>query len=202
MKFDPDIYHRRSIRLKEYDYSNPGGYFVTICTKNRECLFGDIKEGVIKLTSFGEIVERLWFEIPDHFENIFLDQFVVMPNHIHGIIIIFDEEVQNAGVKNVGVQYIEPLHAPLQKSSQNRTHQFQKIIPGSLGSIIRSYKSSVTRWCKKNGHGYFQWLRNYYEHIIRSEKELTKIRQYIIDNPLKWEFDQENPKNWSNNYDW
>jgi len=111
MKFDPDIYHRRSIRLKEYDYSSPGGYFVTICTKNRECLFGDIKEGIIKLTSFGEIVERLWFEIPDHFENIFLDHFVIMPNHIHGIIMICDVRDEHIiGNQYVaGVQYIEPL---------------------------------------------------------------------------------------------
>jgi REP element-mobilizing transposase RayT len=119
-------YHRRSIRLKEYDYSQNGAYFVTICTYNSECIFGTLKDGIIDLSSIGDIAYKFWIEIQNHFNNIVLDEFVIMPNHIHGIVMIYSD---------VGVQNFEPLQ------KQNR---FQKIIPESIGSIIRTYKSAVT----------------------------------------------------------
>jgi len=163
-------FRRRSIRLPEYDYSKTGCYFVTICSFDREIIFGKILDGQTVLSKIGIIAEIYLKEIPNHFENVFVDEYVVMPNHIYMIISI------------VGVQNFEPL--------QNR---YQKIIPKSIGSIIRSYKSSVTRWCHTNGFINFKWQRNYYEHIIRNDEDFFRIREYIRNNPLQWELDAENP---------
>ncbi len=165
MKYNPDFHHRHSFRLQEFDYGQPGAYFITICTKKRE-LWLDIPE--IK-----KIVEECWIEIPNHFKNATLDSWVVMPNHIHGIIRL---------VSRVGVQHVEPL--------QNR---YQHIIPKSIGSIVRSYKSAVTVGCKKGGFNFFYWQRNYYESVIRNEDDLNRARRYIQDNPLNWDLDEENP---------
>ena len=163
-------YKRRSIRLPEYDYSKPGAYFITICSFNKEQIFGKISNGKIILSKIGKLGEKYLKEIPDHFEDVFVDEYVVMPNHIHFIITI------------VGFQNIEPL--------QNK---YQKIIPKSIGSIIRSYKASVTRRCKENDYKNFKWQRNYFEHIIRNEEDHFRIKEYIQNNPLQWELDEENP---------
>ena len=170
-------HHRRSIRLKEYDYSKAGAYFATICTLNKKHIFGGIRNGLVELSMIGKIANKFWFEIPKHFEDVKLDEFIIMPNHIHGIIFVNDV--------NVGVQNFEPLQ------KQNR---FQQIIPKSIGSIIRAYKSSVTHWGKLNGYEHFKWQRNYWEHVIRNEDKQNKIRQYIQFNPLKWHLDRENPE--------
>jgi REP element-mobilizing transposase RayT len=127
------------------------------------------------LNEYGKIVQRCWLEIPQHFPNVRLDEFIIMPNHIHGIIVINND---------VGVQNFEPL--------QNK---YQKIIPRSIGSIVRGFKIGVTKWFRENTNIYTVWQRNYYEHIIRNEKELNEIRKYIINNPLKWELDIENTEN-------
>ncbi len=105
MKYDPQKHHRRSIRLKGYDYSQAGAYFVTICTQNRECLFGDIVDGEMMLNDAGQMVEQCWYDIPLHFPHAGLDEFVVMPNHIHGIVVIN----ANVGAKNVGAKNFSPL---------------------------------------------------------------------------------------------
>ncbi|MCI0708340.1 MAG: hypothetical protein L0Y80_12750 [Ignavibacteriae bacterium] len=173
-------FHRRSIRLKEYDYSQEGAYFITICTYERECVFGNIVEEKMNLSSIGKIADECWVKIPEHFPNVQLDEHVVMPNHIHGILCITDR---------VGVQYIEPLQ---------RQNRYQHVIPKSLGSIIRSYKAAVTRISHRNKSLEFKWQRDYYEHIIRNEKELIRIRQYIADNVLRWFYDEENPINVKN----
>ena len=125
------------------------------------------------LSEIGKIVFDYWFEIPKHFQNVKLDEFCVMPNHIHGILLL----------NNVGVQNFEPLR-----------NKFQHIIPKSIGSIIRTYKTAVTHWSKQNDYNFF-WQRNFYEHIIRNENELNEIREYINNNPLQWELDNENPEN-------
>lgn len=174
MPYNPDKRRRRSIRLKDYDYSQAGAYFVTICTYNKECVFGDIKDGKIELSEIGKVASKYWVEIPEHFSCVQLDEFVVMPNHIHGIVII----------NSVGVQNFEPLQ-----------HKYQHIIPKSIGSIIRTYKSAVSHWCKTNGYVHFRWQRNYYEHVIRNANDLYEIREYIVNNPLKWDLDTENPQN-------
>ena len=172
-----NIKHRKSIRLKDFDYSQAGAYFVTICTQERKCLFGDGLTEKMALSEIGEKVRQFWLEIPQHFQHVDLDTFVVMPNHLHGILNILD----------VGVQHVEPLP---------QKHQYQKIIPKSLGSIIRSYKATVTRWCGQNGCASFKWQRNFYERVIRNQSELSRIREYIVNNPLKWHLDKENPQNW------
>jgi REP element-mobilizing transposase RayT len=174
MTLNSDIHQRRSIRLKDYDYSQAGAYFVTICTHRKECSLGDIRDGNIELTAVGKIASKYWTEIPEHFIGAELDEFVVMPNHIHGIVMI----------KPVGVQNFEPLQ-----------HKYQHTISKSIGSIIRAYKSMVSHWCKSNGHDHFRWQRNYYEHVIRNEDDLNEIRKYIMNNPLKWDLDSENPSN-------
>jgi putative transposase len=161
---------RRSIRLPEYDYSRSGAYFITICSFKKELIFGKIIDGKMILSEIGKIVAKYLEEIPNHFEDVFIDEYVVMPNHIHVIITI------------VGVQNFEPLR-----------HEYQKIIPKSIGSIIRAFKASVTIWYRENGFKKFKWQRNYFEHIIRNEEDLFRIREYILNNPLQWESDEENP---------
>jgi putative transposase len=170
---NPFVHNRKSIRLQEYDYSRSGEYFITICTYDKKCVFGEAIEEKIRLSPIGEIAKKCWEEIPNHFSKVELDEYVIMPNHLHGII-IFNE--------TVGVEYIQPL--------QNK---YQRVISKSLGSIIRSYKAAVTRECHKNNYSYFKWQSLFYDRIIRSHKELDNIRDYIIINPLKWYLDEENP---------
>ena len=187
MKYNPEKHNRRSIRLKGHDYSSNGYYFITIGTKNRKCWLGKIKNGFIP-TAIGRIAAQCWQEIPKHFPNVTLDEFVIMPNHIHGILIINNVSV-------VGAQYFVPLQGNNIFGAQNivpQHNQFQKIIPKSIGSIIRGFKIGVTKWCRNNGHGYFSWQRNYYDHIIRDNKSLHRIRKYIINNPQYWEEDRNN----------
>ncbi|MCD6595990.1 transposase [bacterium] len=191
MKYDSFKHHRRSIRLKGYDYSSPGAYYVTICSGMREYYFGEITNGLMELSSIGKIADRYWREIPEHFPNVQLDEWVVMPNHVHGIIVIVERARQNVGVQNVRVQNFEPLQQHM--DSQPRLHKYQKTVPNSLGSIIRAYKSAVTMWCRNNDFGYFSWQRGFYDHIIRDEDEMNQIRQYICTNPQNWDIDMENP---------
>ena len=165
-------FRRRSIRLPEYDYSRAGAYFITICSFNKELNFGRVIDGKMILSEIGKIVKDFIEEIPNHFENVFLDEYMVMPNHIHIIISI------------VGIQNFESLR-----------NEYQKIIPKSIGSIVRSYKASVTKWCKENEYKKFKWQRNYFEHVIRNEEDLFRIKEYIQNNPLQWEIDEENPTN-------
>lgn len=206
----PNFGSRRSIRLKDYDYSQSGMYFITICTASKHCLFGTDPENSVNVSHIGKIARDFWLKIPDHFQNAKLDEFVVMPNHLHGIIGLTYEEQKRAEnfqplqphEQNVGVQYIEPasLRNKFQHiepaSPQNR---FQHLTPKSIGSIIRSYKAAVTRQCRKDEICEIVWQRNFYERIIRSEKELNCLREYIANNSLNWNIDRENPM--SENYE-
>jgi len=179
-KYDPDKHHRRSIRLRGYDYSQPGAYFITICTHNRELL--------LEQEPAKEMVRRYWEKLAAKFPHVALDQFVIMPNHVHGILII------------VGA---DPRVCP----DQGRTFNTRGEHAGSplrerptLGRIIQWFKTMTTnayiRGVENEGWQPFPgrlWQRNYYEHIIRDEDELNRLRQYIIDNPANWETDEENP---------
>ena len=136
-------YHRKSIRLKDYDYSQPGEYFVTICTHSHKCVMGKITYGEMQLNSVGKIAEKCWREIQKHFTNVELDAFIVMPNHLHGIIVINP---------TVGIHNYESL----------QKHAFQHTIRKSLGSIIRAYKGAVKMICHNKGYSEFYWQRNYY----------------------------------------
>lgn len=169
MKYDPQIHHRRSIRLKGYDYSQSGLYFITICIQNRECLLGKIENDAIKLNSAGEMVKRIWQELPQRFPSIQMDEFVVMPNHLHGIISISSEFLENQSSVRLG-----DIVGAFKSIS---THQY---IQG-----VKEYN-----WQRFQGK---LWQRNYYENIIRDERSLKNIRQYIHDNPQKWKNDRENP---------
>ena len=170
-------YRIESTRLEDWDYSSSGYYFVTICTNNMECVLSRITDGKVVLTGIGNIAKRLWLEIPEHFKNVELDEFIIMPNHMHGIVIINN---------------VETCHGvSLQKNSN--VNKFSKPISGSLAMIINQYKSSVARICRKNGYNKFAWQPRFYDHIIRNEKLLQKIREYIHNNPLKWDVDENNP---------
>jgi len=188
---------RHSIRLKGYCYASPGAYFVTIVTHNRMCIFGSAVGGVMRLNVWGEIASAHWGEIPSHYSNVTLDAFVVMPNHVHGILIIRPSLGVVIGVgaqhaapdDNWGAQHAAPLLAIQHVPPAN-------MLPGSLGAIVRSYKSAVTKHIgmSRTSTEMPVWQRNYYEHIVRNEKDLLRIRDYILDNPLHWDDDRENPE--------
>jgi REP element-mobilizing transposase RayT len=168
---------RKSTRLRNYDYSKSGYYFITICTKNGEEWFGRIEDGKMIVNPYGEVARSFWIQIRDHFKEVGIDEFLVMPNHLHGILII--EEIM------VGNAYMRSL--------QDRTKML-------LSKVIQQYKSSVSRiiHLSKNNIS-FQWQRSFYDHVIRNEIELSRIRDYIQNNPLKWDLDRENPS--SRNFD-
>ena len=170
---------RKNIRLRDYDYSRPGAYFVTICVRNRQLDFGEIVGDNVSLSPIGDIAGKYWREIPQHFPDVDIHEYVVMPNHIHGIIVILD----GSSHQGRGVQSNTP--------TENR---FSRISParGSLAVIVRAYKGAVTRWCRQNGYPEFRWQRGYYDHIIRNEESLSRIREYITNNPRRWAFDRQN----------
>jgi REP element-mobilizing transposase RayT len=168
----PDINHyRKSLRLKEYDYSLPGEYYVTICTHERECILGEIFDGEMKLNARGIIADKCWREITKHFENVKLDDYLIMPNHVHGIIII-TESCRDL------INQIPTKDFSLMKNP--------KI---TLGKIIRHYKARTAKCIYDSGIANFKWQRGYYDRIIRNGKELNNIRDYINSNVLKWSCD-------------
>jgi len=169
---------RRSIRLKGYDYSGAGAYFVMIVTQDRLCLFGEVLGGEIRLNDAGRMAEQCWYDIPIHFPNIVLDEFIVMPNHVHGVVTI---------TNSVGAKDYSPLPLTIQPPPIGTSK--------TVGSVVRGFKVGVTKWFRNNSETYTVWQRNYHEHIIRNEKSLNRIREYILDNPLRWDMDRENPLN-------
>ncbi len=163
--------HRRSIRLRGYDYRQMGAYYVTLCTDRKYPWFGEIVDGVMFASVAGSIAETLWNNLPSHFPFLELDAFVLMPNHLHGILVITDET---------------PLSPP--PNSPNGT------VSGSLGAIVQNFKSVSTRRINRvTGNRGTIWQRNYYEHIIRTDRACGNIRKYIIENPQRWHEDPENP---------
>lgn len=176
---------RKSIRMKQYDYSTPEYYFITICSLNRDRIFGEIKNEEFITSNIGMIVKKNWFEIPEHFNNVRLDEFILMPNHLHGIL-----ELKEVLSSNVGVQYIEPNKSEEIFMQYNQVNEYQKMIPKSLGSIIRAFKASVTKEVRRNNFGIDIWQKNFYEHVIRNEKLLDNIREYIKENVFLWEKDK------------
>ena len=180
MKFDPEKHHRCSIRLKGHDYSSPGSYFVTILTKDRFPYFGSIEDAVMSLSEIGKQTEKIWHRTPSRYKNTVLDEFIIMPNHIHGIIGLIDCSSGKGVCTNApeSSNYYSRISPPKQ----------------SLPVIIRSFKSTVTRWCCDSEYYHFQWHRSFYDHIIRSEKQLSSIRHYICTNPVNWAADPERIK--------
>jgi putative transposase len=167
-------YRIESARKNNWDYASRGWYFVTVCTENRVCSLGVIKNGQSVLSSIGGFANNCWHEIPSHYSNVYIDEFVVMPNHIHGIVVIEGHHVYSPNT---------------QLTKKNNCIRISPQ-PASLGSIVRSYKSGVARWCHRNGFLDFQWQPRYHDRIISSNASLTAVRDYIQNNPMNWEEDE------------
>ncbi|BBC26324.1 transposase [Pseudanabaena sp. ABRG5-3] len=248
MKYDREKHHRRSIRLKGYDYSSVGSYFITICTFQRECLFGTISDGEMRLNQYGKIVHSHWQNLPKYYPRLELDEFVIMPNHIHGILFLIDnDDISMNHDNSVGAGLADNFSLENQNSfskpaptngladdfafknkdlpdgagladnfalnaeSINKTRPYKTSIPtetaptknftteNNYGSpeIIRGFKTFFARRVNQIRHtsGIPVWQRNYYDHIIRDETSLKKIRQYIQTNPRLWQVDQLHPNN-------
>jgi REP element-mobilizing transposase RayT len=189
MDFITVIHQRRSIRMVGYDNTLPGAYFVTLISRRRICLFGEITSEEMDLNPIGQKVIQCWYSLLKNFQNVELDEFVLMPNHLHGIIVLLDafgkgeafpEMVSSPKIEGIGDA------SPLRPRGTES---------GSLGAIIQNFKSMSTRMVNKMYYerGNKIWQRNYYERIIRNESEFNAIRKYIWENPLNWGKDQENP---------
>ncbi|MCC7400479.1 MAG: hypothetical protein IT214_03250 [Chitinophagaceae bacterium] len=249
-KYNPNIHHRKSIRLKGYDYSQAGMYFITICVQNRACLFGDVVNGEMVLNDAGRIADECWLNIPVHFPNVILHEYIIMPNHVHGIIELVgaknlsphndtphDDSSENDTPHNDtphddsshdDTPHNESPHddSPGQHLSMNSppeltmTGSFDEMKIGAendsdsfgakydsdgygakdfsplrspsktVGSIVRGFKIGVTKWFRSNGNMENIWQRNYWEHIIRDEKSLQRISEYINNNPINWNTDK------------
>jgi REP element-mobilizing transposase RayT len=229
MPYNPEIHHRRSIRLKGFDYSKAGLYFLTLCCEQRAHLFGEVRDGKMILNAGGEVADACWRGIPDHFPNAVCHAYVIMPNHVHGIIELKMGEGSGFGVgadaganvwvgneekvgadmraendenvgsdvsaekeEDVGAEKEEDVGAEnfLPRHPLQRKHEFQKMIPRSIASIVKGYKIGVTKWFRQQHPGMKVWQRNYYEHVIRDEKAYHKISRYIMNNPRMWTEDE------------
>lgn len=179
-------YRVESIRLKNWDYASNGYYFVTICTKNRVNFFGEIINDEMILSDIGKIAYQYWSEIPNHFPNVVIDEFIIMPNHVHGIIVINNDDVETCHGRSL---HHPPNHGMSLHKPQ--TNQFSKPIKNSLSMIINQYKGSLKRYCNKNNI-FFEWQPRFYENIVKDEISLNNIRNYIKNNPLNWDKDKNN----------
>lgn len=190
-KFDAQKHHRRSIRLPNYDYTQIGAYYITIVTHNREMVFGEVIDGEMELSNLGQIAQREWERLSKRFKHIELGAFVVMPDHVHGIIIIRSGEVTADSAIQDNPQ--TPRRAPT--GAIANIEQFGKPVSGSIPTIVRSYKSAVALRINyaRPGNSTPVWQRNYYEHVIRNERDMQSKWNYIESNPANWENDDENP---------
>jgi REP element-mobilizing transposase RayT len=194
MKYEPQKHPRRSIRLEGYDYSQVGAYHVTIVAQNRACLFGNVVEAEMRLNDVGAMLQTQWQRLPGRFPNVELDEFLVMPNHFHGILVLTDKPaialVARDTVDNRATTRVAPTDVDASRHDP------------ILGDIVGAWKSIVTDEYIRGVHQWNwepfdrkMWQRNYWEHIIRDEPDLERIRTYIVNNPANWESDENNPKN-------
>jgi putative transposase len=191
MTYDPDRHHRRSIRLQGYDYSTPGAYFITICVQRRMCLFGAVVNDQLRLNDAGQMIQACWEQLPQRFPTLALDTYVVMPNHFHAIAIL-------VGAPLVGAQDAQGAqNTPITRSASRRGAEG----PLTIGDIAGAFKSITTNHyihgVQESGWNPFEkrlWQQNYWEHIIRDDTALGRIRSYIQTNPTRWSDDQLHPK--------
>jgi putative transposase len=184
---------RKNLRLTNWDYSSEGIYFITICCQNRQSYFGRVVSNKIILSEIGLIASKYWQEIPEHFNHCKLDEYIIMPNHIHGTIILdYSLRWPRHGValqmppnNNVG-----SCHGMTLKKSNPNFNQFSKPVKSSVSEIINQYKSSVKRWCNKNGFNEFQWQARFYDKILHDQNSIDQIREYIWNNPKYWTEDE------------
>ena len=168
--YNSDLHRRRSVRLKGFDYTQAGAYFVTVVVQGRAPLFGDVKDGKAHLNDAGRVVQRVWLRLPDRFPGVEMDAFVVMPNHIHGIVVIHATSGNDAGSR----------------------FRLSDVVGVYKSLTTREYVRGITTMDWTPFHGRL-WQRNYYDHIVRDDKSLWELRQYILDNPSQWDSDRENP---------
>jgi putative transposase len=189
---------RKNIRLKNWDYASEGWYFVTICTKEKECFFGGIMDGQMQLSEIGEQAKLFWEEIPQHFSQVELDEYEIMPNHVHGMIGIRKIDGGGAGISignphdtwlgNVCGDVIRDVacNVPnnINPSNPKKNEHMASISPktGSLSTIVRSFKSALTNWCNKNNQSHFAWQSRFHDHIVRKEDEF--MQSEIISSPI------------------
>lgn len=223
---------RNSLRLKGYDYSQPGAYFITICTENKICYLGNIVDGITISYPISDIIQEIWQEIPEKFQGVDLDTFIIMPNHVHGIVIINKEcrdtiqKVRRNNTENIlgrlihqirikdyindsKVSFINQIPAnnftkdnkvdlinrtPTKNQAFTRAKNWNLMQDSkrTVGKIIRYFKAKTAKIVHDKFFPSFQWQRNYYDHTVRSARELNSIREYIINNPIKWALDREN----------
>jgi REP element-mobilizing transposase RayT len=220
MRFHPERHHRRSIRLKGYDYRQAGAYFVTICTQDRAFLFGQVVHDEMRLNDAGKMVYDVWNDLPAFYPGVQTDAFIVMPNHIHGIIILVGADPRvcpNADPRVCPAQPSVGVGPRAYPGSDPRAYpdsgpracpgqpqelgQPQGVAPTlGLPDVVHRFKTMTTKryadGVKRLGWEPFRgrlWQRNYYEHIIRNEESLNRIREYILTNPMRWALDRENP---------
>ena len=175
------IKERINLRLRDYDYSQRGGYFVTVCVKNMECVLGKVVNEKMELSRTGEIASKYWMDISNHFNSVEIDEFVVMPNHVHGIIMI-------NGLVGAG---FTPAHAARNLGKLVENWATARVSP-TLSQVIGSYKSLTTNKVhNENLHNGKLWQRSFYDRVIRSDEELNRVREYILNNPVKWENGEE-----------
>ena len=223
--YNPDVHNRQSIRLRDFDYGGAGAFFVTLCAWRRECLFGDVVDGRVRLNELGLVVRDCWTAVPQHFPHVELDEFVIMPNHLHVLFWIVDEYspvgaqhaaplvvhpkrlIDKSTNDPVGAQHAAPLPGMTTRAKERAQHAAplrvdprggvtpNNVMPGSVAAIVRSFKSAATKRINalRDNAGCPLWQRNYYEHVIRGDRDLHAVRQYIADNPAKWELDTNHP---------
>jgi REP element-mobilizing transposase RayT len=205
MTCDPNKRQRRSIRLPGYDYDQPGAYFVTVCTEGHVCLFGRVVGEAMEWNNAGRTVDKCWREIPAHFPQVTLDEFIVMPNHVHGILVIAGaNDDPHVGANNHSPALLDDTPPRAADDSFVRANDYSPLPTNrppprprgtskTIGSIIRGFKIGVAKWMRENAGVRDVWQRNYFEHIIRNDVALNRIRQYILDNPVRWAYDRYNP---------
>jgi REP element-mobilizing transposase RayT len=186
MAFNPEIHHRRSIRLRDYDYSSAGAYFVTLCAFQRECLFGEMVDGEMRLNDAGRLVTAIWDSLPQRYQGLEVDAFAVMPNHVHGIVVIHDP---------VGAIHESPGSDSDVKIGAIRESPQQSRRTMTLSKVVGYLKMNTARRINqsRDNPGVPVWQRDYFERVIRDEQELAAIRQYIAENPTKWAEDENHP---------
>ncbi len=189
MPYDRSRHHRRSIRLPAWDYAHPGAYFVTVCTYRRECTLAGIIDGEVHLSVEGEIARRCWYELPVHYPHAELDAFVIMPNHVHGIIVITEGDGGDVYHGMVDVGFVGAGLRPAPTDGGIKRH--------GLPEIVCAFKSFSARRINemRKTPGAPVWQRNYYERTVRNERELRAVREYIHRNPYHWVDDPDNPEN-------
>lgn len=189
MKRFKNKYRSESARLKNWDYGSNAAYFVTICTQDRKCFFGHVVDGEMLLNEIGEIARDCWTQIPEHFPFVKLGEHVVMPNHVHGIVIIDKtDDGQNDDPNERNVSHVETSKLGVSSITNRTNAALEKWNSGTLGAIINQYKRAVTIRARKI-HANFAWQSRYHDHIIRNDQLYHRISEYIKNNPANWRED-------------